>query len=352
MVAGCELVRADDVQHCDKVAALRGGPGMWIDLPLFVFATPVPVRDCARLERTFYLMPVIGALNKPVGRWTYKRKIREMLLGGRASQVRRRRPPKQLCQRTGPAAAGGALVPTVFEGPVGGVSTDLCSILWQCQAGGLGDIAIRVVRGSISATNWTTLVRRFGDSRVRLDWGAGYISGTLRELGMLLATSTLPRPRAFVISVTRLQVTDRVAARGGALATADWLGRHPGASRGMRELSFIETERVWSACRGIGDIRVRDRARGELARTTRAVYGVSLDTRVQLKIPPMGRAMARILQLAAKRLLRALPWQGMSRRLVRRMRVTVTASTTVGGILCNHRPACAAFDPTIPFGCA
>ena len=55
--------RIKDVQWCDEYAAKHGGPGAWIDCPLFVYSRPVLAPELHRLEQTYIAIPVLSVLN-------------------------------------------------------------------------------------------------------------------------------------------------------------------------------------------------------------------------------------------------------------------------------------------------
>ena len=344
-----EEERIKEVQWCDEYAAGHGGPGAWIDVPLYVYSRPVLAAELHRLEQTYIRIPVLSVLNGAGARHhgVVQAQLRRAgVVRKRAGDERakRHRPVKRLCGGVARRGAGAHVAVRVYSSGET-ESTDICTILWGLERDKDCRATIRVTGEApyMDASNLTLLARRWGGSAARV----GAVRGTLQEC--------VPEVQAMdkgAVIVRDLCVRDAMAARGGAVAAVEYLGRHPGAAKTYRyEFSFRDIERLWGASGAVGDERLRASARGALNTMCRKRYGCSMSTRPVLKIPPLSSKFGQVLKTAAKRVLKYGPAPEVAARLCRRLRVVTTAAPTVGRVLQNWRAVCGQFDPQVPYPC-
>eukprot|EP01050_Picozoa_sp_SAG11_P014606 SAG11_NODE_1817_length_4215_cov_1.788630_4_plen_532_part_00 len=371
-----ELEPSETLFH-QKFAATHGGPGMFVDMPLYVCPLDVERSDALRLERWYYTR--FGTHNAKPGR---------QRAGARHDNdrtQRRRKPPRRrpvLSIRTDGSkfhsvnnTSKGA-APQMYSVAGQRSSCDFSAIVRRVEKTG-GGAVVQISAGSAELSNTALLRQRYGDTRVLVTCADDFQIMTniktmmsckmLRCTGIMnqavhAAVSGQSQPLPALEPVRHIEIVEVIwtpwsTDAASAYQMAEQVGKHPAFSRTlMTTVTHSELVRIWNATKAVKDKRIRRRAEEQLNGISKKKFQISLICEPTISYPASVYFPKVLIRRAGVRLLRRIEAGGgfntvAMRRLEGKLRAVRSRAETVGQVLVNHRKYDNAYDPVRPHTC-
>jgi len=335
--------------YSQRLSLRNGGPGMFIDMPVFICASTATVTDVHRIEQRF------ARRHGTMQGWNERAQFLHPGVDKPAKPARRR-PVQRLrhgrSRQRDADATNAASRPTMFSSPARQTS-DFAAMLRHVAATTTDEVRVRVTAGTCDYTNYVQARGKFGNSRIGITFADGvHVVTTVAAWCRTVRASPSIDMIAYepVRSIDILSI-EQCRLRLWPFETAKQLGSHPHASRRVaRDVTYGELVDIWRAAKSIHDVRLRRRAEEQILGISKKKFGVSLKAAAVISAPASAMFPSHLVKQAGKSLLRRVAenyseYAGPIQRLVSSLRVTRQRAPTVGGTLINNIAACCEFDP-------
>ena len=348
-----------------RVSKRRGGPGMTIDMPLFMCPPGTERLDAHRLESWYQKQ--IGTMQG-----YHERRLRAGARShydnqkGRKKKIKpRRRPVARLMNgrtRDHDAWADNAqsrVTTYTTNSSDDRATADLTVILKLAMKSG-EETRVTVNHGANEITNKTLARLRFSDTEIILIFADDMsIKTTIRTwLAMQrphLQDDANRYERIKYIDILHVNYKKFAENSRTALDWAYRVGRKPHSAKSLaKTVTHSELVRIFRAAKKVKDKRLRKRAEGELIAISKKVFHVSLLCEPSISYPASIFFPKHLIRRAGTSCLKKL--EGIAeeprQRLIETLRTTRAKAATPGQVLVNHKKFCNDFDPAVKPECA
>ena len=317
----------------------HGGVGTFIDVPLVLLRTSATLGERIRVEKRYIRQ--IGTLNM-VGR------------RDRAPRrARRRRPPKNIRKSTEKRQGTVPLVrPTSYITQAAMEYNDLCQVLqvaYDQDTGKPCDIDVK--QGTYDASNKTTLVRRWAETRVMVTFCDDHtIKCTIKEYVQLEKMNHEVKFER-VVGIKIIHVWKNV--KRGDEDTEKLIQRlsttaRKGKEKLLRGFRYEEVFAVWTRSKGIRHDERRKICQANIQRYARKIWGAPMDYKPVLRVESNTKEVIAAARAGAEILLRRTTTPlAMQRKLSKALRPVRVKPRSISSHLSNWRKKDRDYDPDI-----